>query len=151
MKVRPFTLREANAYIKKHHRHSKKVVGCRFTVAAIDDEGNVIGVAIVGRPVARKIDYVYTCEVVRTCTEGTKNVNSFLYGACARIWKAMGGKKIITYTLETESGISLKASGFKHVDTTKAVSKGKGWTNRKNREWQPKVHSLNKYRWERTL
>ena len=62
----------------------------------------------------------------------------------------MGGKKIYL-DFETESGISLKASGFKHVDTTKAVSKGKGWTNRKRIENGPKVHSLNKYRWERTL
>ena len=151
MRIIPFTLRKANEFVKLHHRHSKTVVGCKFSIAAISEAGDVIGIAIVGRPVARKLDDGLTGEIVRTCTDGTKNVNSFLYGACARIWKEMGGKKIITYTLETESGISLKASGFKHIDTTKAVSKGKGWTNRKNREWQPKVHSLKKYRWERTL
>ena len=151
MKIIPFTLRKANEFVRLHHRHSKTVVGCKFSIAAINEADDVIGIAIVGRPISRKLDDGLTGEIVRTCTDGTKNVNSFLYGACARIWKEMGGKKIITYTLETESGISLKASGFKHVDTTKAVSKGKGWTNRKNREWQPKVHSLNKYRWERTL
>ena len=96
----PYTLRQSNEYVKKHHRHSKRVTGCRFTIAAIDDEGNIIGVAIVGRPVSRKIDQTHTAEVVRTCTEGVKNVNSFLYGACARIWKEMGGRNIITYTLE---------------------------------------------------
>ena len=63
----------------------------------------------------------------------------------------MGGKRIITYTLQTESGISLKAAGYTHRGTTKAFPPGKGWTTRENREWQPKVHSLEKYRWERDL
>jgi hypothetical protein len=111
----------------------------------------VIGVAIVGRPVARRLDDGYVGEIVRTCTEGAKNVNSFLYGACARIWREMGGTRIITYTLETESGISLKAAGYRHRETTKAFAEGKGWTSRKGREWQPKVHSVQKYRWEKNL
>ena len=63
----------------------------------------------------------------------------------------MGGTKIITYTLATESGISLKAAGYKHLGTTQSFPKGKGWTTRKGREWQPKVHSVEKYRWERNL
>ena len=151
MKIKPFTLRAANEYVRKHHRHSKAVVGCKFCIAAIDENDQVIGVAIVGRPVARKLDDGYVGEIVRTCTEGVKNVNSFLYGACARIWKEMGGTKIITYTLETESGISLKASGYKHQGTTQSFPKGKGWTTRKNREWHPKVHLFKKYRWEKEL
>ena len=110
-----------------------------------------MGVAIVGRPVARRLDDGYTAEIVRTCTTGTKNVNSLLCGACARIWKEMGGTKIITYTLETESGISLKAAGYTHDNTTKSFPKGTGWTTRKNREWQPNVHSLQKYRWVRNF
>ena len=138
MKIKPYTLRAANEYVRQHHRHSKVVVGCKFCIAAIDEEDQVIGVAYVG-------------EIVRTCTEGAKNVNSFLYGACARIWKEMGGTKIITYTLETESGISLKAAGYKHQGTTKSFAEGKGWTSREGREWQPKVHSVQKHRWERNL
>ena len=151
MKIKPYTLSAANEYVRKHHRHSKVVVGCKFCIAAVDEDDQVIGVAIVGRPVARRLDDGYVGEIVRTCTEGAKNVNSFLYGACARIWKEMGGTKIITYTLETESGISLKAAGYKHQATTQAFAPGKGWTTRKKREWQPKVHSLQKYRWERIL
>ena len=115
----------ANEYVRQHHRHSKVVVGCKFCIAAVDEDGQVIGVAIVGRPVARKLDDGYVGEIVRTCTEGAKNVNSFLYGACARIWKEMGGTKILTYTLETESGISLKAAGYKHQETTKLLQKEK--------------------------
>jgi len=151
MKIKPYTLRKSNEYVKLHHRHSKTVVGCKFCIAAVDDNDNILGVAIVGRPVARRLDDGYVGEIVRTCTEGAKNVNSFLYGACARIWKEMGGSKILTYTLETESGSSLKAAGYKHQATTQAFALGKGWTTRKNREWQPKVHSLQKHRWEKIL
>ena len=115
MKIKPYTLRAANEYVRKYHRHSKVVVGCKFCIAAVDEKDQVIGVAIVGRPVARYLDDGYTGEIVRTCTEGVKTVKSFLYGACARIWKEMGGTKILTYTLETESGISLKAAGYKHL------------------------------------
>ena len=151
MKIKPYTLRAANEFIRKHHRHSKVVVGCKFSIAAINEEDQVIGVAIVGRPVARRLDDGYVGEIVRTCTAGVKNVNSFLYGACARIWKEMGGTKIITYTLETESGISLKAAGYTHQGTTKSFAEGTGWTTRKNREWQPRVHSVQKHRWEKNL
>jgi|TARA_A100001011_G_scaffold395375_1_gene490185 hypothetical protein len=147
MKIKPCTLREANAFVIEKHRHSKQVRGCKFCIGALVNN-KLVGVAIVGRPVARKLDDGFVGEIVRTCTDGTKNINSFLYGACARIWKEMGGTKIITYTLETESGISLKAAGFKMVNITQAFPEGKGWTTRKNREWQPKVHSLKKLRWE---
>ena len=151
MKIKPFTLRAANEYVKKHHRHSKIVQGCKFCIAAIDNDNNILGIAIVGRPVSRRLDDGFTGEIVRTCTEGFKNVNSFLYGACARIWKEMGGTKILTYTLETETGISLKAAGYIHTGTTQSFAKGKGWTTRKGREWQPKVHHVQKFRWERSL
>ena len=147
MNIRPCTLRQANEYLKLFHRHSKRVAGCKFSICAYKDN-KLVGVAIVGRPVARKLDDGLTGEILRTCTDGTKNVNSFLYGACQRIWKEMGGSKIITYTLDTESGISLRAAGFVIVAETPAFPKGKGWTTRKNREWQPKVHSQKKFRWQ---
>lgn len=35
-----------------------------------------------------------------------------LYGACCRVAKAMGYKRVITYILESENGASLKASNF---------------------------------------
>ena len=151
MKVKPTTLRFANEYVRQNHRHSKIVQGCKFCIAAIDAEETILGVAIVGRPVSRRLDDGYTAEIVRTCTTGTKNVNSLLYGACARIWKEMGGTRILTYTLETETGISLRAAGYKHTGTTQSFPKGKGWTTRKGREWQPKVHHVQKFRWERSL
>ena len=102
---------EANDFITKLHRHSKKVRGCKFCLGAMKDN-KLVGILVLGRPVARKLDNRYTAEVLRTCSDGTKNVNSFLYAKAWNIWQQMGGNKILTYTLEKESGISLKACGF---------------------------------------
>jgi hypothetical protein len=72
------------------------------------------GVAIVGRPVARHLDNGWTVEVNRTCTDGTANANSMLYGAAARAARALGYRRLITYTLKSESGASLRGAGW-HV------------------------------------
>ncbi|WP_321170225.1 XF1762 family protein [Eisenbergiella porci] len=111
-KIISITLREANAFIEKHHRHNGRVQGCKFCVAVADDLDAVHGVAIVGRPVARRLDDGKTAEVTRLCTDGIDNGCSFLYSRCARIAKLMGYQKIITYTLATENGASLRASGW---------------------------------------
>lgn len=110
----PMTLPEANAFVTKHHRHHKPVPGCKFCVACARQE-TVVGVAIVGRPVARFLDDGWTLEVNRTCTDGTKNANSMLYGACRRATFALGYRKLITYTLPEEGGGSLTAAGWKCV------------------------------------
>ena len=73
------------------------------------------GVAITGRPLARLLDDGLTAEVRRVCTDGTYNACSILYGACARIAKEMGYKRIVTYVLESEPGTSLKASGWTRI------------------------------------
>lgn len=72
----------------------------------------MVGVVQVGRPVSRVLDDGKTVEVTRLCSDGTKNVCSFLYSRAARIAKELGYSKIITYILETESGDSLIASGW---------------------------------------
>lgn len=109
--IRPITLKEANAYITEHHRHNIKVAGCKYSVACYND-GRLVGVAVAGRPVARKQDDGMTIEINRVCTDGTPNACSILYGACSRIAREMGYTRCITYTLASESGSSLKASGF---------------------------------------
>lgn len=86
----PISLRDANAFVLAHHRHSGKVQGCKFCVAVADDLDAVHGVAIVGRPVARRLDDGKTAEVTRLCTDGIANGCSFLYSRCARIAKLMG-------------------------------------------------------------
>jgi|TARA_B100001939_G_scaffold300634_1_gene276694 hypothetical protein len=144
----PLTLKKANEFVEKHHRHNKKCQGHRFSLGILY-YNELVGVAICGRPLARKIDQELTLEVLRVCIKepSPKNACSFIYGKCWSIWKKMGGKKIITYTLATESGSSMKAVGWKKVSETKPFKEGKGWTTRKNRIWQP-VNSILKYRWE---
>lgn len=95
----PISLREANRFIEKHHRHSGRAQGCKFCVALSDGLGVIHGVAVVGRPISRYLDDGRTAEVTRLCTDGTFNGCSFLYGCCARIAREMGFRKIITYTL----------------------------------------------------
>lgn len=104
-------LKEANEFIRELHRHHKPVVGHRFSVGCMSN-GKLVGVAVVGRPVARMCDAYTTLEVTRLCTDGTKNVCSFLYAACARAGKALGYRKIQTYILETESGKSVESAGW---------------------------------------
>jgi hypothetical protein len=107
-------LDEANAFVKQHHRHHRPVVGHLFSIGAgIGDE--IVGVAIVGRPVSRMRDDGLTAEVTRLCTDGTKDVCSFLYGACARAAFALGFKRIGTYILASEPGTSLVAAGWRLI------------------------------------
>jgi hypothetical protein len=114
IKIIPLTLKAANDFVTRHHRHHSKVQGCKFCIGVTDDKGLLRGVAIVGRPVSRYLDNGLTAEVTRMCTDGYKNACSFLYGACGRIAKHMGYQKIITYILATERGTSLKASNWMH-------------------------------------
>jgi hypothetical protein len=109
--LRPVSLREARAFIGTHHRHNLPPRGWKFGVG-VEVEGELVGVAVASRPVARALDDGQTVEVVRSCTDGTKNVNSKLYGAICRAAAALGYRRVVTYTLASEPGSSLKAVGF---------------------------------------
>ena len=111
MEITPIDFAEANAFVATRHRHHKPVVGCKFCLA-VSDGDVVVGVAIVGRPVGRHLDNGWTLEVNRCCTDGTKNSCSMLYGAAWRAAKALGYKRLITYTLPEEGGSSLRASNW---------------------------------------
>lgn len=108
----PCDLTDANAFVAKHHRHHKPVPGHKFSLAAQLGE-SIVGVAIVGRPVSRMLDDGWTLEVNRVATDGTKNACSILYGACRRACFALGYRKLITYTLPSEGGASLRGAGWK--------------------------------------
>jgi hypothetical protein len=108
----PVTLRQANAFVERLHRHHKPVRGWKFGVGLADADGNLVGVAMAGRPVARALDNGRTIEVNRTCTDGTTNANSMLYGAIWRAALALGYLTGVTYTEEGETGASLRASGW---------------------------------------
>lgn len=103
-------LKEANEFIERLHRHHKPVTGHRFSIGCSDLY--LRGVAIVGRPVGGTHQYDWL-EVTRLCTDGTPNACSFLYGAAARAGKALGYARIQTYILKEETGVTLKASGWK--------------------------------------
>lgn len=108
----PLELKEAQAFINENHRHHIASHRDKYRVGA-ENGGKLVGVVQVGRPVSRNLDDGKTLEVLRLCSNGDKDVCSFLYSRAARIAKELGYKKIITYILETESGTSLKASGWK--------------------------------------
>jgi hypothetical protein len=111
MDIRPVTLREARRFIGEHHRHNLPPRGWRFGVALWAGD-RMVGVGVASRPVARGLEDGLTVEIIRTCTDGTRNANSMIYGALCRAAKALGYRRAVTYTLAEESGASLRASGF---------------------------------------
>lgn len=111
MNLRPVTLAECRNYVGANHRHNLPPVGWLFGVG-VEVDGELVGVAVASRPVARKLCDGTTVEVTRTCTDGTRNANSMLYGAIRRAALALGYRRIVTYTLPNESGASLRAAGF---------------------------------------
>lgn len=112
MIIIPINLKQANEFVAKYHRHHKPVQGHKLSIG-LSENNELVGVAIMSRPVARAVNYNATIEVSRLATNGIKNGCSKLYGACARIAKEMGYKTIQTYILENELGTSLIAAGWK--------------------------------------
>lgn len=145
MKIAPITFKAASVYINQHHRHHGPTAGCKFCISVIDDDGNLLGVAVCGRPVSRYLDDGFTLEINRVCSTGIKNVCSMLYGGCCRIAKEMGYRKVITYTLASESGASLKASNF----ICEGEAGGTHWTGSRNKGQD--IPSEMKKRWVRML
>jgi len=119
LRIVPVTFRRACAFVDERHRHHKKPIGCKFQIGLENGVG-LVGVAIVGRPISRVFDDGFCAEITRTCTDGTFNANSMLYGACRRAAQAMGYTRVITYNEDGESGASLKAAGFWKVKDLKA-------------------------------
>jgi hypothetical protein len=139
----PTTLKVANAYIAQYHRHNRPVPGC-ISVVGVSDGERLRGVAVVGRPIARALDDGFTAEVRRCCTDGAPNACSMLYRAAWRAVKALGYRKVITYTLPEEGGASLRASGFTLAD----ANAGGGRWNRAGRRAADTHPTGKKLRWE---
>lgn len=144
LKLVPVTLREANAFVEKLHRHHGPTRGHKFAVAVGSTDGLMRGVAIAGRPVARHLDDGVHLEVLRVCTDGTPNVCSMLYGAVRRAAVAMGypARNVLTYTLTSEPGTSLRAAGW-HLD---GVVPGRSWDTPTRRRTD-KAPTVDKNRW----
>ena len=141
----PITHKEAKVFIERHHRHLPPSVGAIFVVAVANADQEIVGVAMCGRPIVPQLCDGWTIEINRCATDGTKNACSALYAACWRIARNMGYRRAITYTHKSESGVSLRAAGWKIIGE---VTRGNKWHNR------PTVDTGNpfqeKLKWEKT-
>lgn len=139
----PIELDVANRFVSEFHRHNKPVLRAKFQIGLTCDNV-LIGVGIVGRPVARALQDGKRLEVLRVCVkEGYPNACSKIYARCKQIAQLLGYEKIITYTLKSESQSSLKAIGAK----VEAETKPHTWdTPSRRRETQP-IYLISKLRW----
>lgn len=135
IQIVPCRLREAREFVANFHRHNAAPQGGLFAIGA-SDGARLVGVAIVGVPVARGFTNGLTLEVTRCCVmeDAQKNTPSALYGASWRAAKAMGYTRLVTYTLQSESGVGLRAAGWRVIAERAARDPG-GWQNRPGREW----------------
>lgn len=149
----PITLKGANNFVEEHHRHNGRTArdGGKWAIG-VSDGDKLIGVAIVGNPLSATYMDGYTAEVLRVCVlpGAQKGANSFLYGRCWQIWQAMGGKRLITYTLATESGASLRGAGWKVLGQNKGHNdwEAKSRMDGKTRSRQ-EIYGQLKLRWEK--
>lgn len=148
----PTTLRTANDFVATYHRHSARTArnGGKFAIGCAVD-GLLVGVAIVGNPVSATLMDGYTAEVLRLCVSplAPRDVASRLYGACWQAWRAMGGTKLVTYTLQSEGGASLRASNMRIVGEVKGHDR---WGEKGNRDGLDRIaqaiYKVDKFRWE---
>jgi hypothetical protein len=143
LRIVPVSFADACAFVADWHRHHEPPVGHKFSIGAAS-ANQLVGVCIVGRPVARHLDNGHTLEVLRTATDGTDNANSMLYGAAWRAAKALGYDRLITYTQAGESGSSLRAAGWCVV-----AERGPrpGW-DAPSRPRETKNANVQRYLWE---
>ena len=141
IKLMPCTFSEAQAFVRENHRHNKPPVGHKFSIACYEGD-RICGVVMVGRPVSRYLDDGLTLEVNRCCTDGTRNACSALYGAAWRAAKAMGYRRLYTYTRETENGASLRAANWK----CEGPAGGTHWTGQRYSQTEMILDEM-KVRW----
>lgn len=141
----PMRLKPACAFVADHHRHHQPPVGGLFAVGVATEDRVLRGVAIVGRPVARHLDNGQTAEVTRTATDGTRNANSMLYGACWRAASALGYTRLITYTQAGETGASLRAAGWRVIAERPARP---GWDRPSRRRTPTGTEHMPRTLWE---
>lgn len=154
--TKPITIKHANEFIKQFHRHHRPTIrnSGRWALAAVGCGNEIVGVVIAGNPVSATYMDGFTLELTRLCVkEGApKGTCSFLLSKSCSIWRNMGGNRVITYTLESESGASLKGAGWKLSGTVKPH---KRWTNRTKVDGIERasleVYEVTKHRWEKEL
>ena len=141
------TQRAAKQFIARHHRHCPPPCGWRYGIAAYN-ASRLVGVVWVGRPVARLLDFTRIVEVNRLCTLDTplaKQAASMLLAAAAREAKRRGFCSTITYTLAEESGVSLRAAGWREDGQSRGGTRSRQGRTRSEHAKGPKT------RWIREL
>lgn len=138
----PLGRAQAFAFIDRVHRHHRPPQGWKFGIGA-SVNGELVGVVVVGRPVARRLDDGFTAEVTRLATTGVRNACSFLYAAARRAAFAMGYRRLVTYILASEPGTSLRAAGW----TRLGLAGGGTWC-RPSRHRTDKAPTERKAIWE---
>jgi hypothetical protein len=142
----PVSLTDANKWVAAVHRHHRPTAGGKFAIGwAADDV--IRAVAIVGRPVARHLDDGWTLEVNRVASDGAKNACSALYAACWRAARALGYRRLVTYTLATEPGTSPRAAGWRVVGEVK----GRDWSSEGRPRIPGEAQLFDKVRWEASV
>ncbi len=142
--VVPCTIDQANAFVQSIHRHHGSIPIARLAFAVADESGLIRGVAIIGRPCNTYLDDNWTLEVRRVCTDGCSNACSALYGAAWKAVKAIGYRRLVTYTLPEEGGSSLRAVGWKPIEGCG----GKAWSHKKRERKSNPLFLMKKTRWE---
>ena len=145
LELRPCDFQTAKEFVALNHRHNKPPVGHKFSVACYDGD-RLVGVVMVGRPVGRYFDDGLTLEVNRCCTDGTKNACSMLYATAWRAAKALGYKRIVTYTRKSENGASLRAAGW----NCDGEAGGTHWTGERYIQQELPLDEM-KVRWSKIL
>lgn len=151
MKIIPLTLRIANDFVEKWHRHSNRTNndGGKYAIG-LEHEGELVGVAIVGRPTARLLQVPGAAELTRLCTSpaAPKGADSKLYARARRIWQLMGGTTLHTYTLKRESGDSMRGAGMKQPAAEVAQQQ---WTRPSRKRVERQIYEEPKVRWTEEL
>ncbi len=130
-------------FVARVHRHHKQTESLMYFAVAVASAGEIVGVAIIGRPEARMLCDGYTAEVRRVATDGSKNACSMLYAAAWRACRALGYRRLVTYILQSERGISLRAAGWRCIGQA-----GGGSWDRKDRPRIDRHPTQTKLRWE---
>jgi hypothetical protein len=148
MKIVPLILREANDFVEQWHRHSSRTSndGGKFAIG-LEHDGQLVGVAIAGRPVQRLLQVPGAAELLRLCTspDAPKGAGSKLYARVKRIWQLMGGTTLHTYTLKRESGATMRGAGIH--EGAADVRGGRQWDTPKRRRRRKAIYAEPKVRW----
>lgn len=157
LRTKPITIKKANEFVKLNHRHHRPTTrnSGKWAISVIDVlTEELVGVVIAGNPVSATYMDGYTLEITRLCVSDSspKGTCSFLLAKCSKIWKQMGGTKILTYTLEKETGASLRGAGWEKKGEVKPH---KNWSNKSKMDGLKRdkleIYSLKKIRWEYSL